>query len=161
MSELRHTHDGSEPAVGFSGWFEGTTHVLPVRVYYEDTDASGIVYHANYLRFFERGRSDFLRLAGVHHLIMMEGETPLAWTLRRINLDYRRPARIDDLLYVRTRYTELAGARMNGAQEIVRGTDILCTATIEAAVMTLDGRPRRVPADIKAKMTPFLSPDIG
>jgi acyl-CoA thioester hydrolase len=154
----RHTHDATTPDTAFSGWFEGTTHVLPVRVYYEDTDTSGIVYHANYLRYCERGRSDFIRLAGVRHLVMMQGAEPLVWTLRRIALEYMRPAKVDDLLHVRTRYTLLAGARMNGEQEILRGADLLCTAKIEAATMTMDGRPRRVPADIVAKMTPFLTP---
>ena len=156
--KLAHTHDARDPAVAFSGWFEGTTHVLPVRVYYEDTDTSGIVYHANYLRYCERGRSDFLRMVGVRHLVMMEGETKLAWTLRRITLDYARPARIDDLLLVRTRYTELAGARLVGEQEICKGGDVLCTARIEAAVITMEGRPRRIPRDIVEKMTPFMTP---
>ncbi len=119
MSEpLTHAHDAATPDVAFSGWFEGRVHVLPVRIYYEDTDTSGIVYHANYLRYCERGRSDFLRMAGVRHLVMLEGETKLVWTLRRIALDYMRPARVDDLLMVRTRYTEWAGARLVGEQEI-------------------------------------------
>ena len=87
MSEpLTHAHDAATPDVAFSGWFEGRVHVLPVRIYYEDTDTSGIVYHANYLRYCERGRSDFLRMAGVRHLVMLEGETKLVWTLRRIAL---------------------------------------------------------------------------
>jgi acyl-CoA thioester hydrolase len=158
MSDRRtHTHDASDPTVAFSGWFDGTTHILPVRIYYEDTDMSGIVYHANYLRYCERGRSDFLRMAGVRHLVMMEGEQKLVWTLRRITLDYARPARIDDLLQVRTRYTEMAGARLVGEQEIYKGDDLLCTARIEAAVITMDGRPRRIPADIRAKMEPYLT----
>lgn len=159
MSEkVTHTHDAREPDVAFSGWFEGTVHVLPVRIYYEDTDTSGIVYHANYLRYCERGRSDFLRMAGVRHLVMMEGEHKLVWTLRRISLEYMRPARVDDLLHVRTRYTEMAGARLVGEQEIHKGTDLLCTARIEAAVITMDGRPRRIPADIRAKLEPYLVP---
>ena len=132
-------------------------HYLPVRIYYEDTDTSGIVYHANYLRYCERGRSDFLRMAGVRHLVMLEGESKLVWTLRRISLDYMRPARVDDLLMVRTRYTEMAGARLVGEQEIYKGADLLCTARIEAAVITLDGRPRRIPADIREKLQPYLS----
>lgn len=151
-----HAHDASTPETAFAGWFEGNTHVLPVRVYYEDTDTSGIVYHANYLRYFERGRSDFLRLAGVRHLVMLEGENKLVWTLRRVVIEYVRPARVDDLLFVRTRYNLLAGARMNGEQEIVKGDEQLCTAQIEAAVITLDGRPRRIPADIREKMAPYL-----
>jgi len=159
MSEqVAHTHDATDPAVAFSGWFEGNTHVLPVRIYYEDTDTSGIVYHANYLRYCERGRSDFLRMAGVRHLVMMEAEQKLVWTLRRITLDYIRPARVDDLLHVRTRYTEMAGARLTGEQEIFNGAQLLCTAHIEAAIITMDGRPRRIPADIRAKMEPYLTP---
>lgn len=162
MSEkVTHTHDASDPLVAFSGWFEGTTHVLPVRIYYEDTDTSGIVYHANYLRYCERGRSDFLRMAGVRHLVMMEGEHKLVWTLRRITLEYMRPARVDDLLHVRTRYTEMAGARLTGEQEIYRDKDLLCTARIEAAVITMDGRPRRIPKDIVEKMTPYLTASAG
>ena len=158
MSEpLTHAHDAATPDVAFSGWFEGRVHVLPVRIYYEDTDTSGIVYHANYLRYCERGRSDFLRMAGVSHLVMLEGESKLVWTLRRISLDYMRPARVDDLLMVRTRYTEMAGARLVGEQEIYKGADLLCTARIEAAVITLDGRPRRIPADIREKLQPYLS----
>ena len=159
MSEPRFTHafDATAPETAFAGWFEGTTHVLPVRIYYEDTDMSGIVYHANYLRYCERGRSDFLRMAGVRHQAMLEGAEKLVWALRRITLDYHRPARIDDLLHVRTRYTVMAGARLAGVQEVRRGDELLCGVTIEAAVITLDGRPRRIPPDIRAKMEPYLS----
>lgn len=97
-------------------------------------------------------------MAGVRHLVMLEGETKLVWTLRRIALDYMRPARVDDLLMVRTRYTEMAGARLVGEQEIYKGAELLCTARIEAAVITLDGRPRRIPADIREKLQPYLTP---
>jgi acyl-CoA thioester hydrolase len=79
----------SEPDMGR---FDGKVHILPARVYYEDTDVSGIVYHANYLRFMERGRSEFLRLAGIHHMVMMAGEEPVAWTIRRMEIDYAKPA---------------------------------------------------------------------
>ena len=140
-----------------AGRFEGREHRLPIRVYYEDTDFTGLVYHGAYVRFFERGRSDFLRMAGVRHLVMLEGETKLVWTLRRIALEYLRPARVDDLLMVRTRYTEMAGARLVGEQEIYKGAELLCTARIEAAVITLDGRPRRIPADIRSRLQPYLN----
>jgi acyl-CoA thioester hydrolase len=159
MSEkTTHAFDASTPETAFAGWFEGKVHVLPVRIYYEDTDMSGIVYHANYLRYCERGRSDFLRLAGVRHQAMLEGPEKLVWALRRITLDYLRPARIDDLLQVRTRYTEMAGARLAGEQEIVKDGERLCAVHIEAAMITLDGRPRRIPAEVRAKMEPYLSP---
>ena len=73
--------------VASMGRFVGKTHILPVRVYYEDTDVSGIVYHANYLRYMERGRSEFLRLAGIHHMVMLANDEPLAWTIRRMEID--------------------------------------------------------------------------
>jgi acyl-CoA thioester hydrolase len=140
-----------------AGWFDGTTHVLPVRVYYEDTDASGIVYHANYLRFCERGRSDSLRLAGISHMIMMQGDEPFAWTVRRISLDYHRPARIDDLIHVHTRYTEMTGARITGVQRVMRGKELLVEVQVEACIITLTGKPRRIPQEFRDKLGPYLS----
>jgi acyl-CoA thioester hydrolase len=139
-----------------AGWFEGKTHVLPVRVYYEDTDASGIVYHANYLRYCERGRSDFLRMAGVRHLLMMQGEDALAWTLRRFVIDFHKPGRLDDLLHVHTRYTELSGARISGHQRVLRGHDLLIEAQIEACIINLSGKARRIPQDVREKITPLM-----
>jgi acyl-CoA thioester hydrolase len=143
----------SEPTMGR---FEGKTHILPVRVYYEDTDVSGIVYHANYLRFLERGRSEALRLAGVHHMVMMSGDEPVAWTIRRIEIDYARPAKLDDALEVHTRYRVLAGARLNGEQWVKRDGEILITAKIEAALITMTGKPRRIPEEVRAKIQQYL-----
>src|SRR5215813_14610123 len=94
------------------GWFEGQSFNFPIRVYYEDTDFSGVVYHASYLRFMERGRSEFLRAAGVPHQAMLAGDTPLVWAVRRMTVDFVRPARVDEALVVRTRALEIAGARM-------------------------------------------------
>ncbi|NWH07282.1 MAG: tol-pal system-associated acyl-CoA thioesterase [Alphaproteobacteria bacterium] len=146
----------SERELRISGRFEGRVHLLPIRVYYEDTDVSGIVYHANYLRYFERGRSEFLRLAGIHHMVMLTGDEPLAWTIRNVTLDYRRPARLDDVLEVHTRFVELSGARMTASQAIRKGGHDLVRARVEAAVITMDGKPRRIPADVRAKMLPYL-----
>src|SRR5690606_8127036 len=87
-----------------SGRFEGREHRLPVRVYYEDTDFTGLVYHANYVRYFERGRSDALRLMGVGHAELLDGDQPMAFVVSKLALDYLKPARIDDALVVRTRY---------------------------------------------------------
>src|SRR6201986_5095019 len=84
------------------GRFDGKTHILPIRVYYEDTDLSGVVYHANYLRYMERGRTEFFRLAGVTKMAMLEDAEPTAWTLRNASLDFFRPARLEDQLEVRT-----------------------------------------------------------
>jgi acyl-CoA thioester hydrolase len=138
------------------GRFDGKTHILPARVYYEDTDVSGIVYHANYLRMMERGRSEFLRLVGIHHMVMMAGDDPVAWTIRRMEIDYAKPARLDDALEIHTRYRTLTGARLTGEQWVkCKGVDLV-TAKIEAALITMTGKPRRIPEDVKAKLEAFL-----
>jgi len=143
----------SEPTMGR---FDGKTHILPARVYYEDTDVSGIVYHANYLRMMERGRSEFLRLVGIHHMVMMAGQDPVAWTIRRMELDYAKPARLDDALEIHTRYRTLTGARLTGEQWVkCKGVDLV-TAKIEAALITMTGKPRRIPEDVKAKLADYL-----
>ena len=86
------------------GWFEGRVHHYPIRVFYEDTDFSGIVYYANYLRFFERARSSYFRLVGFEHAKLWDGDDPLAFAIRKIELDYKKPARVDDHLVVQTTY---------------------------------------------------------
>ena len=126
------------------------TTTLDVRVYYEDTDFSGVVYHANYLRYFERGRTEAMRRAGGSHAAMAAADEPLAYTVRDLELDYRAPARVDELLTVYTTLSELRGARMIFDQEVRRGADILCTGRVTVACMTMDGRPRRIPADQRA-----------
>jgi acyl-CoA thioester hydrolase len=138
------------------GRFDGKTHILPVRVYYEDTDVSGIVYHANYLRMMERGRSEFLRLAGIHHMVMMSGEEPVAWTIRRMEIDYAKPARLDEDLEVHTRYRTLSGARLTGEQWVKRDGADLVTAKIEAALITMTGKPRRIPEEVRMKLKQYL-----
>src|SRR5579864_6597837 len=141
------------------GWgrFEGSVHILPIRVYYEDTDLSGVVYHANYLRFMERGRSEFFRCAGILRLAMMEGGEATVWTLRRASLDFYRSARVDDLVEVHTRATSLSGARMSADQKIYRDSELLAHGAVEACVITLAGKPRRIPAEIRAKLLPLVS----
>jgi acyl-CoA thioester hydrolase len=138
------------------GRFDGKTHILPVRVYYEDTDVSGIVYHANYLRMMERGRSEFLRLAGIHHMVMMSGEEPVAWTIRRMEIDYARPARLYEDLEIHTRYRTLSGARLTGEQWVRRDGADLVTAKIEAALITMTGKPRRIPEEVRMKLKQYL-----
>lgn len=138
------------------GRMEGKTHILSLRVYYEDTDVSGIVYHANYLRFMERGRSEFLRLAGIHHMVMLANDEPIAWTIRRIEVDYAKPARLDDDLEVHTRYLAITGARMTASQWVKRAGVDLVTAKLEAAIITMTGKPRRIPEDVKVKLAAFL-----
>jgi len=138
------------------GWFEGRTHVFPVRVYYEDTDFSGLVYHANYLRFMERGRSEFLRMSGAGHQSFFATSEPLVWAVRRMTIDFVRPARMEEALTIRTSVLELAGARMRLDQRVARAGEILVKATVEVCVITLDGRPRRVPDSTRKKLEFFL-----
>ncbi|MCI5074608.1 tol-pal system-associated acyl-CoA thioesterase [Oricola sp.] len=124
-------------------------HELVARVYYADTDFSGAVYHARYLEFLERGRSDYLRLLGVHHTDLQAGQTgeTLYWVVRRMEIDFRAAARIDDILTIRTQVAETGKARIRMAQEIRRGDDLLVTARVEAAVINAEGRPRRFPQE--------------
>ncbi|MFN3912995.1 YbgC/FadM family acyl-CoA thioesterase [Hyphomonas sp.] len=118
-------------------------HWLAVRVYYEDTDFTGMVYHANYLRFFERGRSDHLRDAGVSHQSLLAREDPAAFTLTNVNVTYRRPAKVDDLLHVRTRYLGMDGPRIRFSQACLRDGELIAEAEITAVMIHADGRLRR------------------
>jgi acyl-CoA thioester hydrolase len=140
-----------------AGRFEGRVHLLPVRVYYEDTDFTGAVYHANYLRYFERGRSDFLRLAGVRHAELLEREDPLAFAVLRMEIEFLRPARIDDALLVRTTYEAIRGARLFISQAIVRGEEEnIARANVEACCISLTGRPKRPPAGLIGDLTQYF-----
>lgn len=130
-----------------------------VRVYYEDTDFSGVVYHANYLKFFERGRTEALRETGIGHAELLEGEEPLAFTARSISVDFEKPARIDDLLEVKSRIDRLKGARLWFVQEIRRGEECLATAQVEIACISLEGRPRRLPVSVTAALQTALTTD--
>ncbi len=138
------------------GRFDGKTHILPIRVYYEDTDLSGVVYHANYLRFMERGRTEFFRMVGVTKLAALDAPEPTAWTLRKASLEYHRPARLEDLLEVRSVCTALSGARMMADQKIYAGGTLLVHGRVEACVMTLAGKPRRIPQNVRACLLPYL-----
>jgi len=138
------------------GHFDGKTHVLPLRVYYEDTDLSGVVYHANYLRYMERARTEFFRLAGVERMAQLEAEEPTAWTIREVHVSYHRPARVDDALTVTTRLISLSGARLRALQNIYAGETLLVEGQIEACIVTLKGQPRRLPEQLRNLLTPFL-----
>ncbi|MGV6819001.1 MAG: tol-pal system-associated acyl-CoA thioesterase [Parvularcula sp.] len=123
---------------------------INVRVYFEDTDFTGVVYHANYLKFFERGRSEALRSAGFDHRTMLDAANPLAFTVHTLTVKYARPARIDDLLTVITDIKSVKGARMVFEQMIKRDDETLAEAEIVVACMDLQGRPRRIPKEIVA-----------
>jgi len=137
-----------------AGVFSGREHQLPVRIYYEDTDFSGIVYHANYLRYFERGRSDFFRLVGISHTELAEADT--AFAIIRMELDFKRSARVDDALVVRTLYDQVKGPRLFVSQTITRGNEVICQAQGIAVCISLDGRPRRPTAQMLAQLAPWL-----
>jgi len=115
-----------------------------VRVYYEDTDFSGLVYHASYLRFLERGRTDSLRLAGVDQSQLHADGEGLVFAVRRMTLDFLKPARMDDVLVVETRTREVRGATILIAQRVLRGEETLLTAEVTVACLG-GGRPRRIP----------------
>jgi len=136
------------------GAFVGREHRLSVRVYYEDTDFTGFVYHASYVRFFERGRSDFLRLVGVDHVAMAQVQT--AFAVVRLEIDFLRAAGIDDSLVVRTSFDSLKGPRFMISQRITRGDEVLVGAKVEAVCIDMNGRARRPPPELllalKAKL---------
>ena len=127
------------------GRFDGVEHRFPVRVYFEDTDLSGIVYHANYLRFMERARSDMLRLAGVDQRAAFEaGEG--AYAVADLRIRYVAPARLDDDLLVTTRLVQVRAASVVIHQRVSRGGETLTEAQVTAALVAPNGRPRRQPA---------------
>ena len=140
-----------------AGYFEDGEHRLPVRVYYEDTDFTGIVYHASYVRYFERGRSDCLRLAGVGHAELAAGARPTAFALLRLEIDFLRAARIDEALVVRTRYLRVRGPRMFVAQSIWRGAEPIARADVIVASIGMDGRAARPSKSLLDAVAPLLS----
>ncbi len=140
------------------GRFDGRAHLLPVRVYYEDTDFTGVVYHANYVRYFERGRSDFLRALGIGHAQLLEGEAPMAFVIAEMRLQFVKPARIDDALVVRTTYDAVKGPRLMIAQAVERDGEALCRAEVTAVCIHLDGRPRRPTKALVEAVAPWLAP---
>lgn len=141
-----------------AGRFDGRDHLLPVRVYYEDTDFTGLVYHANYVRYLERGRSDCLRLMGIGHADLLDGDQPMAFVVSTLELKFLKPARIDDALVVRTTYQAIKGPRLLISQTVERGEDVLCRAEVVAVCIHLDGRPCRPTQALVEKVRPWLVP---
>nr|WP_244641973.1 tol-pal system-associated acyl-CoA thioesterase [Chelatococcus reniformis] len=133
-----------------SGHAEGGRHLLAVRVYYEDTDFSGVVYHANYLRFLERGRTESLRLLGANQSELLAGDG-LFFAVRKMIVDWRLPARMDDVLLVETRTREVRGASLIIDQRLLRGEEVLLTAEVRVAAI-LGGRPARIPDAMRARL---------
>lgn len=126
------------------GRFVGNEHRLPLRVYFEDTDLSGVVYHANYLRFMERARSDMLRAAGIGQRETFEAGGGV-YTVAELSIRFRRSARLDDALLVVSRLTDVRAASCVIHQGVMRGDELLAEADVTAAFVGPDGRPRRQP----------------
>jgi acyl-CoA thioester hydrolase len=137
------------------GRFEGKTHVLPISVYYEDTDLSGFVYHANYLRFMERGRTNYLRLLGTDHRELFEQtekEAPaFNFVVRHMTIEFLRPARMDDVLEIMTVPLEVKGASIVLHQRATRDDELLVEATVQVAFVS-DGRARPIPKALRTAM---------
>ena len=140
------------------GVLDGARHLYAVRVYYEDTDLSGITYHANYLRWFERARSDLLRMLGIDQRAAIENREG-AYALSEVNLKYFAPARLDDDVVIETCCTELGAASCRMRQVARRDGQILCEAHLRVGFITLDGRPRRQPAEWRAAFAAFMNED--
>ena len=130
----------------------GDSHVLSVRFYYEDTDAGGVVYHARYVAFCERARSDCLRLLGIHQSRFQD----LNFVVRRMMCEFLRPARLDDLLEIETRFGEMAGARLEIEQKVMLNGNTLFTASVTVALVDGRGRPKRLPEEIASRFRSFL-----
>lgn len=139
---------------GLSGYIENRRHILPIRVYFEDTDFSGFVYHTGYLRWCERGRSDLLRMLDIRHSELLEpsgDRPPAAFVVRSMQVDYLRPARIDDVIEVVTECTGVGGTFITLAQEVRRENDVLCRVTVKVVLVSLAGRPVRLPPIIRER----------
>jgi acyl-CoA thioester hydrolase len=130
-------------------------HVLPVRVYYEDTDFSGVVYHASYLRFMERGRTDYLRLLGIDHRRLFERTdreaASSAFVVRSMQIEFLRPARMDDVLEILTAPVEVKGASIILSQRVVRGGETLVDARVRVAFVS-GGKAQRIPEPLRVAM---------
>ncbi len=141
-----------------AGRIEGDTHVLPVRVYFEDTDFTGLVYHANFLKFCERGRSDFIRMLGIDHRSLAnpkEGQ-PSVFVVRRIEVDYLKPARIDEVLEVVTQCAEIGGATLILSQEVRRDGVALARLKVSVVLVSEAGKPQRLGQLVRGALERFV-----
>lgn len=126
-------------------------HLWEIRVYYEDTDLAGIVYYANYLKFIERARTEYVRALGVDQS-RLRAEQGLVFAVRRVEADYLSPARFDDQLVVKSRLMKLSGATLVLEQDVWRGEARLFSSVVTLVCLGADGRPARLPADLRAKL---------
>lgn len=139
--------------IPLSGELTPDGHILTQRVYYEDTDFSGVVYHARYLHFLERGRTDFLRCLGIEQHAMSTADESLVFVVHRMEIDFKAPARMDDVLSIRTITEKAAGAKLVLDQEIRREGALLIAARVIVAAINGRGRPQRLPSALIAQFT--------
>ncbi|SFR57745.1 tol-pal system-associated acyl-CoA thioesterase [Litoreibacter janthinus] len=126
-------------------------HIFSCRIYYEDTDLAGIVYYANYLKFIERARSEWVREIGVDQ-VALKAEQGIVFAVRRVEADYLSPAKFDDVIAVETRVQDISAARITLTQDVSRGGVALFRAVVTLVCLGADGRPTRLPADIRQLM---------
>lgn len=137
------------------------SHILPVRVYFEDTDAGGIVYHGTFVRWCERGRTDFLRLIGTDARRLIDGSDshePAAFVVRRMSFDFAKPARMDEVLEVVTSVTELGGASVRLKQVVQRDAVRVCEADVTVVLVSVSGRPLRLSTAVRGAMERYADP---
>ena len=142
-----------------AGRIERGLHVLPVRVYFEDTDCGGMVYHANFLKFCERGRSDFIRLLGLDQQSLAhpeEGEGSI-FVVRRIEIDYLKPGRMDDVLEVVTSCAEIGSASLVLQQDVRRDGTVLARARVTVVLVSRSGKPQRLGALVRGSLQRFVN----
>ena len=141
-----------------AGRIEGDMHILPVRVYFEDTDFTGLVYHANFLKFCERGRSDFIRNLGIDHRSLENPEQgdPAVFVVRRIEVDYLKPAAIDEVLEIVTRCTEIGGAKLILIQEVRRDGVALARLKVSVVLVSKAGKPQRLGQLVRDALEKFV-----
>ncbi len=142
-----------------AGRIEGETHVLPIRVYFEDTDCAGVVYHANFLKFCERARSDFIRLLGIEHQGLAnpaQGE-PAVFVVRRVEIDYLKPGRLDDVLEVVTSCAEIGNASLKLAQDVRRDGTLIARALVSVVLVSRSGKPQRLGALVRDALQRFVN----
>ena len=144
------------PAADLGGRFEGAEHVYPLRIYHEDTDAGGIVYYANYLKFAERARTEMMRGAGISHVSLL-ADHDAAFIVRRCTVDYRQPARLDDEIEVRTTIGRVAGAHIDAEQRVVREGALLAAVGLKLGCVGRNGRAVRLPMPLRNALSEFLS----
>lgn len=142
-----------------AGRIEGETHVLPIRVYFEDTDCAGVVYHANFLKFCERGRSDFIRLLGIEHQSLADPEQgePSVFVVRRVEIDYLKPGRMDDVLEIVTSCAEIGSASLVLQQDVRRDGTLIVSARVSVVLVSQAGKPQRLGAIIRGALQRFVN----